>query len=242
MNPELWEYEVKDVKRNYPDAAWAEVRDGVLQTRAWRLTMDPTPNEGELAIILADLEEGRMVRIGLRGKISHSTKCEISAKNHPILMPHLKLPQQAYIVDLIYRPPRKTAIWPIQPMAQIINPEISVRTYPNHPHMYLGKGSSWACPLSPQDKSWKLCKGATVKYLDQVSLWLLKTMVWISTGAGVAGLGKWIGPDTSHEPMSLFKSIPPNNPCWCGSGICYRDCHRQSDMKNGLIRRITEIR
>ncbi len=236
MSPELWKYEVQDVKRTYPDAKWYERNVDGVRTIIWRLNLNPIPDDDVVHCILADLDAGRMVGIGVQGKIFHSTNCNTSTANHPILLPKIRLERQAYLVDFVYRPPVKNSPWSVQPIARIVWPEISAHTYPNHPHMYSGNGS-WACPLSPQDKQWKWGKGATVAYLDQVSIWLLKTMVWIQTGAGIAGLGKWIGPDTSHKPLSLNNTIWSYDPCWCGGGLRYSKCHQQSDLLKTIVQR-----
>ena len=233
MNAELLEYEIQDVMRTYPKAEWHETTINGVGTVSWYINLNPIPDSDVVQAILADLEVGRMVSIELQGKIFHSTKCDIPNANHPVILPNIKLEQQTYLVDLIYRPPSKGSFWSTQPVARIVSPEISVRTYPNHPHMYAGNGS-WACPLSPQDKGWKWEKGATIAYLDQVSIWLLKTAVWIKTGAGLAGLGKWIGPDTSHQPLSLIATIGSDAPCWCGSGVQYGQCHQWSDISNAV--------
>lgn len=239
MKQSLWEHEVRDVIHAYPDAEWRDIGHGKLHTRAWRLTMTPIPNREELGYVLADLELGKTVAIGQQGKISHLLKCEIPLGSHTILLPQIRLLNQAYVVELIYRPLAKNAAWPVQPLARIINPEISAQTYPKHPHMYRGNGS-WACPLSPQDKRWTWGKRATVSYLDQVAIWLLKTAVWIATGAGTAGLGRWIGQDTSHEPDSLLHTIELNDPCWCGSGLYYKKCHMRDDALRAIEKNISE--
>lgn len=237
MRSDLWKYEVKEILQAYPDAECRETVDEGRPTRAWRLTMRPIPSQDELGCVLVDLDVGRTVSIHQYGTISHSLKCEVPRDNHPLLLPSLKLPQQTYLVDLLYQVPAKNATWFVQPKVFVINPEISVRTYPYHPHMYTGNGS-WACPLSPQDRGWKWEKGATVAYLDQVAIWLLKTAVWARTGAGIAGLGKWIGPHTSHDPASLISTIKATDPCWCGSGVCYENCHLQTDAIQAITRRI----
>lgn len=238
MKTDLWKHEVEDVLQAYPDAKWRESIHEGKPARTWRLKMTPIPSQDELGYVLADLEVGRTVAIHQCGRISHSLKCEVPIDTHPMLLPKLKVPQQTYLVDFVYRSQLKNATGPTQPKAFIINPEISVRTYPYHPHMYNNYYGSWACPLSPQDKSWSWGEGASVKYLDQVAIWLLKTSVWSKTGAGIAGLGRWVGNDTSHDPAFLFSSIQATDPCWCGRGVCYGNCHMQKDGIQAITRRV----
>lgn len=241
MKTDLWKYEIEDVLRVYPDAQLYDAIEDRVHTKAWCLKMNPIPDESELGYILADLDVGTGVAVDQQGKVQHSKlQCKIPMDCHPILLPNIKIMWHTYLVDLIYRPPIKNAIWPRQPKARIISPEISFQTYPNHPHMYVSGNESWACPLSPQDKQWQWGKGATVSYLDQLAIWLLKTAVWMATGAGIAGLGKWIGASTSHDPLSLLQTIRSIDPCWCGSGLCYEKCHMQVDAMRAIRKRIIQ--
>lgn len=240
MSPSLWEHEMGVVVRVYPGAQWRDVTEGSNQTRAWYLTMDPIPHEEELHQVLADLDAGIGVSVGHRGKVGHSkVQCGVPLESHAVLFPHTRLTPLCYLVELTYQRPPQNAAGPAQPRARIVSPEISVRTYPKHPHMYVGNGfDSWACPLSPQDTRWTWGKGATVSYLDQVAIWLLKTAVWIATGAGIAGLGKWLGLDTSHAALDLLRMIGPTDPCWCGRGVRYEKCHMQLDVSRAIRERI----
>lgn len=244
MKKHLWEYEVNDVRSVYPDAKWVNVYDEGNKTRAWLVNIDPIPYESDLLYVIADLDRGMDIDIGQNGKIYHSSsRCRVPLEDHQVLLPKLALPQQRYKVQLTYRGPRKMAIASTQPKTRILDPEISYKTFPLHPHMYRGKqDDSWACPLSPQLTKWEWGAGATVMYLDQVAIWLLKTAIWIVTGAGIAGLGKWIGPDTPHDKLHLIRDTGLSNPCWCGSGIAYRNCHFKSDSINGIINQFHNIR
>jgi hypothetical protein len=238
MKKHMWKYEVMDVKSVYPDAKWKDVFEAGYATRAWLIDMDPIPHESDLNQVIADLNQGMDIEIGRNGKLFHAqTQCKGSLEDHPILFPGLKLLQQVYKVELTYRRPYSKAIASTQPKARILNPEISGRTFPFHPHMYGGKTpkDSWACPLSPQQTNWGWGEGATVKYLDQVAIWILKTIIWAATGSGIAGMGKWIGPQTPHDKLHLLKTTGLNNPCWCGSGIAYKNCHLQTDAINQVI-------
>lgn len=231
MNKSFWEYEVADVIANYPDARWRDVCIAADKRRIWRLTMNPIPAQHELGAVLNDLDRGLEVWIGGAGQVSHSPgECGMSLDRHPATLPDLQLTPRPYTVELMYPSTSLAAAGSVHPKAKVIDPEISHRTYSSHPHMYYAGGESYACPLSPQDTKWRWRKGATRQYLDQVALWLLKTAVWIATSiAGIFPPGRWLGPDTSHEPLYLLGSIDIGSPCWCGSGRSYGACHRPSD-------------
>lgn len=240
MKPDLWEYEVKDMASIYPDAQWRNVHEKGTDTRAWQLIMEPIPNKEELHYILYDLNRGVRVSIGQNGKISHSrTYCELPLVCHPLFLPKVRLVSIRYLIDLTYPIIPQNAAGPVQPKVRIIMPEISARVYPKHPHMYCDpRYDSWVCPLSPQNSQWNWQKGATVSYLDQVAIWILKTAIWAKTGAGIAGLGIWIGSDTPHRALDHLNMIKSTDPCWCGSGICYEKCHMKQDILQAIGNRI----
>ncbi len=241
MGPNLWEYEKNQVPDVYPGAQWQDIVDEQSKTRAWLLTMAPIPEASELSTILFDLQQNKGASIGHQGKIFHSEiQCSERTESHQQLFPNVKIWQHHFTVQLIYRKPPQGALFSTQPKARILSPEISAKKYPSHPHIYsnITRTDSWACPLSPQHTEWSYKKGATIEYLDQLSIWILKTMVWVATG-GVVGIGKWVGADTPHNKSYLLKTVGPSEPCWCGSGRKYSNCHLQPDALQSLNERLT---
>ena len=76
MDRGVWNHEVAEVTREYPDAQWVEDEIGGHPTRVWRVTMNPIPAREELRQVLADLEQGREVCIRKRGQVGHFPDCE----------------------------------------------------------------------------------------------------------------------------------------------------------------------
>jgi len=234
MDRRFWEREVEDVTREYPDARLAQATIGRQLTCAWLLTMRPIPNEDELPAVLADLKRGEQVCVRKRGEIGHSPEC--SQPHHEVVLPRLRLSRRPYVVELTYPSSPTGDAGPLHPRAKVIDPEISHRTHPSHPHMYVGPGEeSWACPMSPQSTAWRWRRGATVRYLDQVALWILKSAVWIATGGGILESATWLGPDTPHSPFDLLGSVRPGDPCWCGRGTAYEACHQRGDIERAIF-------
>ena len=208
--------------------------------------MDPIPAETQLHQILADLDAGKLVFMESRGKVCHADEqCGIPWEKHPVLLPYLRLVPRPYIVELTYPPTPRGKAGPVQPKARVIRPKISACTVVGHPHLYVSKPyacpkrlrlcsgegrDSWACPLSPQTTDWNWGEGATIRYLDQVALWVLKTAVWTASGGSVLSLGRWMGPATPHGPADLLASMRPSDPCNCGSGKTYKTCHMKLDL------------
>lgn len=195
--------------------------------------MDPIPDREDMGIILADLEDGEGVNIGLHGKISHSVDCKTSVDEHRQISPAVRLTHRTITVDLEYPSRLLGDVGSVHPNFRVVNPPISLRTHPQHPHFINDPRSndSWACPISAQDTTWGWESGGTVNYLDHCAIWLLKSAVWVATGGGILpGFGRWLGPDTSHQPQDVVRETALEGPCRCGQGRRYKDCCFHNDV------------
>lgn len=234
MDPHSWLKEISKVQEAYPDATFQHRSCTGKLSGILRLTINPSPDTKDLNSVLADLDRGNAVSISTCGKIAHSLNCSIPLNDHPVILPRLRLLKTAYSVEIWIQYSHDGTQWPIHPKAYIVHPEISLRKYSYHPHLSGDVNCSWACPISPQDNTWRWEPGSLLKYLDQLAIWILKTEIWVQTG-GSASLGRWIGPATSHDPLDCIGSITLGNPCRCGSGKCYSDCHYSQDFNMALL-------
>ena len=242
MRPDDWRIEERLIGEFYREAHWAVKRVDSRQSRTWRMWMEPVPPEEELGRVLADLTRGATVAVGLNGRIQHSPECGESSVPHAEVLSRLKLPSRRYLVELRYPLFGGTTALPAHPQARVLFPEISARTFPGHPHLYgRNDGDSWACPLSPQSTRWTWGPGATLAYLDQVTIWILKSEVWFLTGGGIFGLGSWIGPDTSHDPVDRLVQTTKGSPCWCGEQKLYEECHKEMDASAAMAKLLHEV-
>lgn len=192
--------------------------------------MDPIPNQEDAPIILADLEEGNLVNVGLNGKVGHSRNCEVALNEHRRNLPFIRLSVRPFTVELEFPTHRFNRVGPVHPKLRVLSPGI---THPTHPHLFYDRmtGDSWACPISAQDTTWQWELGATVKYLDLCAIWLLKSAVWVTTGGRVLPvLGHWVGPATSHQPRDVLRETDLEGPCRCGRGRTYKDCCFAADL------------
>ena len=229
-----WESEQAEVTASYPGAAFTAVEGRGV----WRVHMRPIPRADRIHSVLADLQAEVTIRILESGELGHSTSCQTEHGRPATLTTPLR--PRTYTVLLEYPPSPFGAAGPIHPRARVIPrsvaarglaPEISLATRPGHPHLFFDRrGDSWACPLPPNDTSWTWENGATVAYLDQVAIWIVKSEVWSVTG-------QWLGPALSHAPEQVLTTIPPAAPCRCGSGAEYRHCHQPGDARDWVGRR-----
>lgn len=189
--------------------------------------MEPIPSPDELSFVLADLEDAEAVNIGPLGKIRHSPHCRIDFVKHRRNLPTVRLADRSFTVELEYPTRFLGEAGSIHPRLRVIHPEISQKTHPNHPHLYYDKwtGDSWACPIWAQDATWQWDLGGTVNYLDNCSIWLLKTEVWVATGGRIfTDFGRWVGPAASHHPLDILKETDLEGPCPCGNGRIFNNC------------------
>ena len=112
------------------------------------------------------------------------------------------------------------------PKARVVSPDIFFLYYqggrPNtHPHFNF---DGTICPLFPPDKTWVAGKDSIAKYIGHCCVWLIGHLYWNE-------FGKWPLSEAPHEPRHLFYLMNGKDPCYCGSGKYYRDCHRKRDKK-----------
>ena len=235
-----WGADLQAVREAYSKARFYKRRNRAGESVAvWEVIMDPIPDPEDAAPILADLEEGKPVNIGPHGKVRHSRNCGIDLEKHSRNLSLVRLTGRPFSVELEYPAHRLDQAGPVHPKFRVLNPQVTPQTYPHHPHIFYDQvtGDSWACPLSAQDTTWQWELGATVNYLDHCALWLLKTEVWAATGGRVLpGLGRWIGPATSHQPEIVLRETDMDGPCRCGGGQIYKNCCFVRDVGAAILR------
>lgn len=232
MNIARWEKEQAEIVAAYPSARWGSSTRLGARYEAWTLRVDPVPAAAELPLVLADLATGRTIGVGRDGRIAHLDGCPIALEEHKRPVP-VTLQGQQFEVELVYPGRERGRAGPVHPQLRVLSPEISARAYPQHPHLFRDGDDSWACAVAPHDSDWGWAAGGTVRYLDHACIWLLKSLIWIRTGGGILGFGKWIGSQAPHDAAALI-AIDPAAPCRYGCGRPYAACHRPLDL-GGII-------
>jgi hypothetical protein len=192
--------------------------------------MTPIPPRDELPLIVADLRrpETSFVQLEPDGRMRHHPRCAGRHELPDERLAGLVLSDAAFLLSAaLYGPPE-------HPRVRVVEPDISTRTYPGHPHFYR---PDVICPLFPPEKTWSWHTHNLVDYLGHVAVWLLKSQIWIAT-RDANGKGLWIGPDVPHDAETLLRLTAPDDPCHCGLGGKYKQCHRSQDM----VRFMTERR
>ena len=227
----------KSVKEAYPNSSfYVRLNEQGEAVRACRVVMDPIPFPEDLALVLADLEAEEAVSIGLNGKIRHSRDCTTPREKHQKRGLALRLANRRFTAELEFPPNLFAGSGPVHPKFRVLDPVTSLRTHPAHPHLFgdIRTGDAWACPITAQKTTWQWDRGATLEYLDQCAIWLLKTEVWAATGG--RGFGWWVGPSTSHQPRDVLRETDSEGPCRCGSGQKYKECCFVRDLRAAILR------
>ena len=190
--------------------------------------VNPIPVGSELSLVLHDLDRDAIVAIGEGGRPQHSARCTIPLTDHPKLLVDLALKEGMHQLQIVLPATRNgSGGYAVLPQARVLEPEMSPRTHPGHPHVWLVRatGMYWACPLGAHVSSWGWRDGSLLHYIDQMVLWDLKTMVWAATRRGFNGEGRWLGAEASHAPADWLRDAPLDGPCPCGFGARFRTCH-----------------
>lgn len=232
-DPLRWAGEVEVMERAYPAFTWGERLDGSTPVRFWTGVLQPLSPESDIDPILADLAANRHVVVSTNGRLAHDIQC-YGPHKLPRKLHNLGGLDQAFHLDACHRPP------PAPPLVRSIDPEISRRRFPEHPHLYGETGE--LCPLFPPDVPIGTEPITLADYLDQVALYLVKHQVWEETA-------KWIGRHVDHRVLDwavklgdrlLLRDlgVRPNDPCWCRSGKRAIKCHLRHLYRVGAHRRI----
>jgi hypothetical protein len=217
------------VAKSYPQFRTVEPPAGSGAILAWRGAIAPLRGSKELGFILDDLTNSADVLVQA-GKLIHDPFCR-RIHSRPKFLDSIQSIDSSFQLNLLAFPPKH------HPKAFCIAPEISKRSYPFHPHLHL---DSSVCAYQPSDKVLPWDGRTMTAFLNYISIWSAKHIVWQQTGANQAAL--WIGPAAGHMPHEILRDVGRNDPCPCGSGLKFKRCHlgfyqQQSALMEGRFGR-----
>lgn len=200
---------------------------------AWQGLIQPFGADVRIAALLEDLASGNLIRVDA-GRLIHYEECKREHRIPSYFPPLCRLEQlfkldDSFIVRVLLPQP------PQHPRAVAVYPEISWRRHAYHPHLSIMPQPpefgivNTLCPYRASEGAWSWESHTLVDYLEYITLWLAKHVIWLRTG-GRNGHGLWLGQGASHLPRDLVREIPSGAPCHCGSGRPYRECHRDHDV------------
>jgi SEC-C motif len=203
---------IRTVALAYPQFEVIEPPPSSGAILAWEGILRPFSDCRELGFILDDLRMDRPVRVQA-GTLSHDADC--TALHRPIPFLDKLSPAEAHFrIAVLTYPPKR------HPQAFGKSPEITKQRFPFHHHINTD-GS--ICPYSATETHlpWH---GQTVSiFLDYVAIWTAKHYVWEKTGANESAT--WLGSVAPHTPSEVLRHVGRNDPCPCGSGKKFKQCH-----------------
>ncbi len=181
MDSGLIEAAQAQLQRWYPQFGSVVPPQGTAAVRAWRGRIQPFPDGTDFLSVMSHLQAGHDVRVERYGRLTHPSWCK---KRHQFDIPFsLAVAQSFEVVLLGFERPRHPRVYAVQP-------EISRRAFPFHPHLRDDQGAIIDCkPLTalctylssdgvlPRDDM------ELVHALDFTSMFLAKHMVWVATSA-----------------------------------------------------------
>lgn len=202
----------REVAVRYPQFRIVQPPAGSGSVQAWEGVIQPFPDNAELGAVLRHLE-GEADLIVRGGQVLHDPSCS-QGHAEPDYLASLTDTGRSFKIVVLAYPPKA------DPRAFAIDPKISRRVFPGHPHLY----GNALCPYTPSDGIWMWDSHNVADFLDYISIWLGRHLVWEQTGA--CNGGKWIGPWAPHEPQELLDYVGREDLCPCGSGRKYKRCCR----------------
>ncbi len=148
--------------------------------RAWKGGLCPFPDDSELGTVLAHLERGEVVRVEEGGRLMRPLDCP--DEDAPAYAHDLTTVSVAFELLLLDFGPKRN------PRVYGVRPEISRRTFPDHPHLrddqlvfWEGRPIPPLCAYLASDGVLARDEMRLVHVLDFTSFFLAKHLVWCRT-------------------------------------------------------------
>lgn len=196
---------------------------------AWEGAIKPFPDSRGLGPIIQHLKSRERVFI-TSGTLTHDASCTVSHPAPGFLYQLVGICRAVQIRVVLAQPGMPPRAFVRNPF---VGPSMFFSTELRPPHTYADGAACAYFPSTdplPSDDNMLLC------FLDYVSIWTAKFLIWRHTG--IFGRARWIGPDVDHDPLSLLASVLPSAPCPCGKPRHYGGCCRPGHKR--LRRTIAE--
>lgn len=185
------------------------------------LEVNPCISNEQNKLILSDIINGEPIYVLGDGSLEHYCKC--NASNHEIDLFYNKIAKDIRFVKY------KVVIWIengtnkfCKPLAFVIQPEISLNVFPDHPHINVSE----SLPDSICYTDENIIKISSA--IEQVFIWLYRHEVWIASRKSKNS--KWIGEQVITHPYDKFMHLlNPIGLCRCGKNKKYSNCHLLDD-------------
>jgi SEC-C motif-containing protein len=206
MLSELRREKIESMRRAYPSLRVVSSED--IGSLIWEGWLQAIRSTDELDALLDDLDNDRPVNI-VRGELyelRHDRECQAIHAEHR-LRSEIKEPIRLFRLRVEDFGDKRV------PQARVLEPSIP-RDERRH-----NFGPDGICGFAPWEHPWNPDVSQIVDSVDHSLIWLFKQTVYSQSK-------HWLGSETPHSTEFLLRTIKPAEPCYCGSGKNYADCHR----------------
>lgn len=148
---------------------------GVQCIRAWKATIRPFPAGRDIPLVASDLQQDRIVSVGLGGSLHHFEDC--TSPHEVVTLPSASVLDRSYTVLVVEREAPK------HPLAFSVSPSISRIFFPNHPHLlferilWRGRRADGLCLYRPDEFQ----PGSILDYFFALAIFMAKHTIWAAT-------------------------------------------------------------
>jgi hypothetical protein len=206
MRSELRKEKIDSMRRCYPSLG--VIRSENTRSVIWDGWLQPMRSDDQLDALLDDFDNDRPVEI-VRGELyelRHDQECRIAHGEHR-LKSKIKEPIRLFKVRVEDFGDKRV------PRARVLEPHIPTDERRHN------IGADGICGFAPWEHPWDPDVSQIVDFVDHSLIWLFKQTIYSQSK-------HWLGSETPHDTEFLLKTIKPTEPCYCGAGKNYADCHR----------------
>lgn len=213
-SPEMWDREQRMMNDYYPGWQSADCYPNPegLQTnacKAWIGDITPLQSPSNAVGVVNALAADMPILVYQNGRVDVDRACPTGSANK-LGIDESALRRTFSLIARQAGPPR-------HPRVFVMIPELPRFC----PHTFADEA---VCPLLPSSGAWSWPSNSLADYLNHVSIWLVKFMVWDFTKKAT-GSGIWIGSEAPHDRATLART-PLWAQCYCGSGLRFGQCCR----------------
>lgn len=193
------------MEARYPQLKFRGIAGTIARFRGPITPIGPFSHDVEY--LLDDIAHSRDIRAYDGGQLTHFTDCAVRHCRHEWMDAARNFGTE-FVVRVEIIPDGS------DPRCFVESPQI---TKPKH----MWRDGS-ICPFLSSVSAWDPAVHTVADFMPDVSVWLLKRMVYDQTGV-------WIGREHDHARAYYVLMLKSSDRCWCRSGNEYGICHQAED-------------
>lgn len=214
----------KAMAERFPGFRWVE-RAYPQWHAVWRGYLRPFSEDVSPGVVASCLHNGHEVIVFPDGHLEPAFKRYVES-----IPQAMGVKGRTHYVEIFYLEPPAIPLVYVQWLRHTKNPPPHTWFRPDLSQFYPSipeNNPRFACVMAPHIDSWSWEEHTAVRIVEYAAIWLANAELWEATGV-------WWGPEAGHNPSDL-NQVGPSDPCWCGSGLSYRECHGEPGGKELFV-------